>query len=244
VNILHLAYSDPYGASDAAAAAFLGVFYAIFAVVGLIGYVIGAFLLMKVFEKAGVEGKWRAWVPFYNYLVYAKLGDVSPWVILGVIVASFIPILNIFSGTAFAVVMIMASVRVNAKFGKEWPILLLFILGPLGVLIYLGILAFGSARWNPTAASPSPWGSSFLADKTVWNGIPVQPAQQVSGVNAGGYAAPSQGYSAPQSPSYPPAGSTPPPPAPPASGTTPPPPAPPATGTTPPPPAPPAGPQV
>src|SRR4051812_30488281 len=51
-------------------------------------YVIGAFFLMKVFEKAGVQGKWRAWVPVYNSLVAAKLGDLSPWVMLGAIVAS------------------------------------------------------------------------------------------------------------------------------------------------------------
>lgn len=241
MNILHLAYSDPYGASDAAAAAIMAAVYGFGAIFGLIGYVIGAFLLMKVFEKAGVEGKWRAWVPGYNYLIYAKLGDVSPWVVLGVIVAAFIPILNIFAGLAFYVVMIMASVRVNAKFGKEWPILLLFILGPLGILIYLAILAFGSARWNPAAASPSPWGSSFLADKTVWSGIPVQPSQSVTGASAGGYAAPAPGYGQPQSPTYPSAGSTPPPPPASSTGTTPP---PPSTGTTPPPPAPPAGPQV
>ena len=229
MDILHLAYSDPYGASDAAGLAALGALYAFGAVIGLIGYVIGAFLLMKVFERAGVEGKWRAWVPVYNYMIFAKLGDISPWVILAVFIAGFVPILNFLAVPAVLVVMIMAAVRVNAKFGREWPILLLFLLNGLGVAIWLGILGFSGNRWNPGAASPSPWGSSFLADKTVWNGIPVQPAQQGAGVNGGGYGAAPQGYAAP---TYPPAGSTPPPPAPPT------------TGTTPPPPAPPAGPQV
>ncbi len=28
-----------------------------------IGYVLTSLFLMKVFEKAGVQGKWRAWVP-------------------------------------------------------------------------------------------------------------------------------------------------------------------------------------
>ncbi|WP_058625112.1 DUF5684 domain-containing protein, partial [Microbacterium testaceum] len=211
MDILHLAYSDPYGASDAAGLAALGALYAFGAVIGLIGYVISAFLLMKVFERAGVEGKWRAWVPVYNYMVFAKLGDISPWAILAVVIASFVPILNFLAAPAALVVLIMAAVRVNTKFGREWPILLLFLLSGLGVWIWLGILGFSGNRWNPAAASPSPWGSSFLADKTVWNGVPVQPAQQ--GVSGGGYGAAPQGYAAPSTPTYPPAGSTPPPPA-------------------------------
>ncbi|SIR68933.1 DUF5684 domain-containing protein [Microbacterium sp. RURRCA19A] len=225
--MIHLAYND-YGASDAASAAaflILALFLFLFAIVG---YVISAFLLSKVFEKAGVQGKWRAWVPIYNYLVLAKLGDFSPWVILALVVASAIPVLQYLSGIALFVALIMIAYRVNAKFGRDWPILLLFILGPLGQWIWLGILAFGSNAWNPNI-QPSPWANSFLADKTVWNGIPVQPGQPVSAAPAGGAA----GYAPPAQPYTPP-------PAPPAEGPTPPPPAPPA-GPTPPPPA---GPQV
>lgn len=224
MDIINLAYTDSYGSTSGAEAAFLAVAYLFIFLFSIAGYLISSFLLMKVFEKAGVQGKWRAWVPVYNYLVFAKLGDVSPWVVLGIVVATAIPVLNFIAGPALAVVMIMASVRVNAKFGREWPIILLFILGPLGVWIWLGILGFSSNRWNPAAASPSPWGSSFLADKTFWNGIPAQPAQNVAGSGSvgGGYGTPA---------------------APPAPGSSTP-PAPPATGTTPPPPAPPAGPQV
>ncbi|WP_431795870.1 large exoprotein [Microbacterium enclense] len=226
--MIHLAYYD-YGAGDAASAAaflILGLFGFLFAIVA---YVISAFLLSKVFEKAGVQGKWRAWVPIYNYLVLAKLGDFSPWVILGLVVASAIPILQYLAGLALFVALIMVAYRVNAKFGRDWPILLLFILGPLGQWIWLGILAFGSNPWNPNI-QPSPWANSFLADKTVWNGIPVQPGQQVQAPPAaGGYGAPAAGYAPPAQPYSPPQ-------APPAAGTTPPPPAPPA-GPTPPPPA-------
>ena len=35
-------------------------------------YVLSAWFLMNIFEKAGVQGKWRAWVPVYNFLVFAK----------------------------------------------------------------------------------------------------------------------------------------------------------------------------
>ena len=228
--MIHQAYTD-YGASDAFQAAFWLAFFITFPLVSLIGYVIGAFLLSKVFDKAGVEGKWRAWVPIYNYLVLAKLGDFSPWVILGLFVASLIPVLQYLAGLALFVAMIMVAYRVNAKFGRDWPILLLFILGPLGQWIWLGILGFSSDRWNPNI-QPSPWANSFLADKTVWNGIPVQPGQQAPSAPAAGYGAPA-GYAPPAQPYSPPAaGQTPPPP--------------PAAGQTPPPagPTPPAGPQA
>ncbi|MDU0365879.1 DUF5684 domain-containing protein [Microbacterium sp. KSW4-17] len=229
MNISNLAYSD-YGTTSAGEAAVLAVVYLFIFLFSILGYLISSFLLMKVFEKAGVQGKWRAWVPVYNALVYAKLGDFSPWILLGLAVASAIPILNFLAGLAIVVALIMISYRVAAKFGRDWPILLLFLLGPLGQWIFLGILGFSSNRWNPAAASPSPWGSSFLADKTFWNGIPAQPAQNVQGQNGGGYGAPvappAQGYAPPAAPGY----------APPQT--------PPASGSTPPPPAPPAGPQV
>ncbi|MEV7875022.1 DUF5684 domain-containing protein [Microbacterium sp. NPDC089188] len=229
MNISNLAYSD-YGTTSAGEAAVLAVVYLFIFLFSILGYLISSFLLMKVFEKAGVQGKWRAWVPVYNALVYAKLGDFSPWILLGLAVASAIPILNFLAGLAIVVALIMISYRVAAKFGRDWPILLLFLLGPLGQWIFLGILGFSSNRWNPAAASPSPWGSSFLADKTFWNGIPAQPAQNVQGQNGGGYGAPvappAQGYAPPAAPGYAP------------------PQAPPASGSTPPPQAPPAGPQV
>ena len=34
---------------------------------------------MKIFEKAGVQGRWRAWVPVYNIMIFVKLGDLKPW---------------------------------------------------------------------------------------------------------------------------------------------------------------------
>lgn len=214
VNNINLAYSD-YGTTSAGEAAFLAVAYLFIFLFSIIGYVIIAFLLMKVFDRAGVQGKWRAWVPVYNAMVFAKLGDVSPWAVLITLVAASIPVLNFIALPAYLVVMIMAAVRVNAKFGRTWPILLLFLLNAIGIWIWLGILGFSSNRWNPAAASPSPWGSSFIADKTFWNGIPAQPAQNVQGQNGGGYGAPvappAQGYVPPAAP-----GTTPPPPAPPA----------------------------
>lgn len=203
------------------------------------GYVISSFFFMKLFDKAGVQGRWRAWVPVYNLLVFAKLGDLSPWVMLGAIVASTllgeVPVIGWLLRLALLAAVVMASWRVGLKAGKDWPWLLLYLIPGIGGLIWLGVVALGHSRLNP-AIAPSPWNTTFLADKTVWNGIPVQPSQPVSA--AGGV--PNAGYGAPQNPggyppppatgTTPPAGSYPPPPA---GGATPPPPSP---GTTPPPP--------
>lgn len=236
-------YSDDGGL---AALAFLAILIPVLLFFLVIAYVVSSFLYMKIFEKAGVEGKWRAWVPIYNGLIAAKLGDFSPWVFLIIIVASSvlsnIPVLGWILSLLPLAAGVMYSYRIGLKLGKDWPLLFLWLIPGVGGLIWLAIVAFSNNRWNPEVG-PAPWANTFLADKTVWNGIPVQPGQPVAGPNAGGYGGAPQGYAAPSSPTYPPTGSTP-PPAPPAAGTTPPPPAPPTTGTTPPPPAPPAGPQV
>src|SRR5690606_6523467 len=110
---------------------------------GLIGYVLSSVFLMKVFEKAGVQGKWRAWIPVYNAMIFSKLGDLSPWLVLyafgGAIVLSWIPVLNIFAGLlslAGGVVMVLAAYRIGQKLQKEgaWVVLYIFL-----AIIWLGI---------------------------------------------------------------------------------------------------------
>lgn len=188
---------DSYSYSDTGAVlAILLILLPILLLFALAGYLISSFFLMRIFDKAGVQGRWRAWVPFYNLLVLAKLGDVSPWVVLGGLVASAllgqIPVIGWIIGLVPVALAIMYSWRVGLKLGKEWYWLLLFLIPGVGPLIWLGILAFDSSRWN-TAIAPSPWANSFLADTTVWSGVPTQPGQR--------------------GPSGPSAGATPPPPA-------------------------------
>ena len=71
--------SDNIDGSGLAFLAAAALFWTIFAI-GF--YILSSIFLMKIFEKAGVQGKWRAWVPIYNYMVFSKLGDLSPWLIL------------------------------------------------------------------------------------------------------------------------------------------------------------------
>ena len=67
---------------DGAGLALFGVLFFILTIFALAGYVLGSWFLMKIFDKAGVQGRWRAWVPVYNTMVFAKLGDLNPWLIL------------------------------------------------------------------------------------------------------------------------------------------------------------------
>lgn len=223
-------------------------------IIGLAGYVLGSLFLMKIFDKAGVEGKWRAWVPVYNAMIFFKLGDLSPWLVLygiaGAALLSWIGIGYAFS-LALGVFSAIAAWRIGLKLQKDavWVVLYVFL-----SIVWLGINAFDKSRWNPNI-QPASWASNgFLGDRTVWNGVPVQPAAAAPQPGYGapqGYAPPAQpGYAPPAQPGYaPPAGPAAPAtgaPVPPVPPTTPPAPpaAPPAAPSAPPagPPAPPAAP--
>lgn len=223
-----------YSDSNPAVLAALAVFYVFAFIFAIAGYVIFAWFLMRIFDKAGVQGKWRAWVPVYNTLIFVKLGDLNPWWLLilwgGTAVLGWVPVIGWLIGIAAFVYTLLAAWRVGLKLQKEavWLILYFFL-----SIVWFGINAFDRSRWN-TAIPAAPWAGNFLADKTVWQGVPVQapvggyPANPVTQPAPGAYPPPPAGY---QPPPAPPAGYT--PPAPPA-GTPVPPPAAPQPPTTPP----------
>lgn len=195
-------YGD-YGAI----AAFIGLMTILLLIVGPILYVVSSIFMMKIFDKAGVVGKWRAWVPVYREMIFFKLGDMSPWLVLyalgATILLSWTGIGSIF-GLVFTALYAMAGWRVGLKLQKEAAWVILFVL--LNI-VWMGIAAFDRSRWNPNIA-PAPWaGNGFLADRTVWDGVPVQPGQSTG--PAAGYAAPQgyqppapQGYAPPAQPGY------------------------------------------
>ena len=203
---LSISYDD---GSGAAALAFLLILLPLFLLIALAGYIIGSIFFMKIFEKAGVQGKWRAWVPIYNTLIFVKLGDLNPWWLLVLWLAggvlSWVPVLGQLILLAAFLYTLMAAWRVGLKLQKEavWLILYFFL-----TIVWLGILAFDKSRWN-TAIPAAPWARPFLADKTVWSGIPVQtpaggfpsnPATQ-----PGAYPPPAGSYPPPAAPPAPPA---------------------------------------
>ena len=211
---------NPYSDSAYLALFFgLFVFWLIFAIAI---YVLTALFFMKIFEKAGVQGKWRAWIPIYNTLIFVKLGDLNPWwlVVLwaGTIVLGWVPVLGWLIGIATFVYTLLAAWRVGLKLQKEavWLILYFFL-----SIVWLGINAYDKSRWN-TAIPAAPWAGNFLADNTNWQGIPSQvPAggyPSNPATNPGAYPPPAGYQPAPgYQPPAPPAGTTPPPAAPPAA---------------------------
>lgn len=256
--------NDYYGYDGLSGGALVALIL-VYTILPLAIYALYSWFYMKIFEKAGVQGKWRAWVPVYSTMIFYKLGDLSPWLVLyligGGIIGSIIPLLGWFLilpliGIAARVIDLIAAWRVGLKLQKDavW-VVLYFFLPP----VWLGINAFDKSRWN-AGIQPASWAAnSLLGDRTVWDGIPAQASAAAPQAGYGapqGYAPPAQGYAPPAQPGYappaqpgyaPPAGPAAPAtgaPVPPVPPTTPPAPpaAPPATPPAPPaaPPAPPA----
>ena len=114
-------YND--GSGLAAILGLLAVFFVILLPLLIAFYVLGSWFLMKIFQKAGVQGGWRAWVPVYNLMIFSKLGDLSPWLILyaigGSIVLGLIPGVGGFLGwilnLAAAAISLLAAWRVGSE---------------------------------------------------------------------------------------------------------------------------------
>lgn len=256
--------NDYYGYDGLSGGALVALIL-VYTILPLAIYALYSWFYMRIFEKAGVQGKWRAWVPVYSTMIFYKLGDLSPWLVLYLlgagVVGAIIPFLGWFLilplvGIAGRIIDLIAAWRVGLKLQKDavW-VVLYFFLPP----VWLGINAFDKSQWN-SRIQPASWAANaLLGDRTVWDGIPVQAAaapQAGYGAPQGyappapqGYAPPApQGYAPPAQPGYaPPAGPAAPAtgaPVPPVPPTTPP--APPAAPPAPPaaPPAPPAAPPV
>jgi len=171
-----------YGSSVLAVYAGLIVFGLIFAIAI---YVLSALFLKKIFEKAGVANPNVAWIPIYNFVLFFKLGDVSPYVYFAAIAAnillSWIPVIGQIIGLAAAVVFVAAAYRVNLKLQKD-PVPFTIFAALLSI-IWLGVIAYGKEQWN-TASRPlagvapvpaPPWAHiQFAMDTTTWGGVPNQ----------------------------------------------------------------------
>lgn len=126
--------SDP--ATTAAGFALLGTFFVFLLVLSVIFYAVGAFLLGRIFKKAGVE-QWIAWVPIYNTWKLLEIGGQQGfWAILAIL-----PFVNIVS----LVFMYIAMYRIGKNLGKEDWFILLAIFIPVVWLIWL---AFDDSKWQ------------------------------------------------------------------------------------------------
>lgn len=192
-------YGDPFAGVGAAFGAMIAGMIAIALIPLLIVYVLFSVFYMKLFEKAGVEGKWRAWVPVYREMIFLKLGDVNPWAYLIFVVAGAL-LTFIWIGTlglaAGLVLWTMAAIRISQKAKGEpaWAALTVFT--GIGSIIWLGIMAFTKDAWNPNVARAG-WADNWIGDKSQWSGIPSAYAPQQPGYPQPGY--PQPGYAQPSS---------------------------------------------
>jgi hypothetical protein len=130
------AYYDPYydtGASTTSSTVEAGTVFVMILFIlifVLAAYAIQAFLLGRIFAKAG-EKPWKAWVPIYNNWVMLELGGQQGfWAVLTVV-----PVVNIVS----MVFMIIAMYHIGLKLGKEGAFVLLAIFIPIVWLIWLAV---------------------------------------------------------------------------------------------------------
>lgn len=128
-------YDVPAG-EPGVAAAVLGGIFAFVLIFALISYAVTAFLLGRIFKKAGVP-QWAAWVPVYNNWKLLEIGNQQGfWAVL-----AFIPFVNI----ASFVFMYIAMYHIGLKLQKEGWFVLLAIFLPLVWLIWLG---FDDSKWK------------------------------------------------------------------------------------------------
>lgn len=140
-------YNYSYSTADSsldpgAALAIFGVM----AVIGIIGYVVFALFLSKIFKKAGVEA-WKAWVPVYNQWVFLEIGGQKGWLSLLTILA-YIPIINFIGwigAVVAAVFSCIAAYHIGLKLQKEgWFVILYILVSP----VWLIWLAVDDSKWQ------------------------------------------------------------------------------------------------
>jgi len=188
-------YDSGYGAATA-------IFYLFYFVFAVAFYVFYSYTLSKIFQKAGVEG-WKAWVPILNSWTLLELGGYAGfWALL-----ALVPFVNIVS----VVFLVLAVHNVNKGFGKDGAFTVLYVFLPY---VWSGILAWGSAQYNPALTVPrynsgavQQYQQPYAAHPPQHYGAPQQPAygQNPYGapVQPQPYAAPQNPYGAPQPPAPP-----------------------------------------
>lgn len=117
-----------------------GVFMFIL-VISLISYIVTAWLLGRIFKKAGVK-QWIAWVPVYNGWKTLELGNQQGfWAVL-----ALVPPVGIIS----AIFTYIAMYHIGKKLGKEDWFVLLAIFLPIVWLVWL---AFDDSKWPKNESS-------------------------------------------------------------------------------------------
>ena len=100
----------------------------------LFSYLFSSYCFYKIYEKLGAENAWFAWIPFLSSWIMYKVGDQSPWWIIGL----FIPIVNLVA----VIFLLLAFIKIVQKLGKN-PWLILLMIVPLVNFVVMYNFAFG-----------------------------------------------------------------------------------------------------
>jgi hypothetical protein len=131
----NVVYTQPSTSESVATAAVVGFVLLFFLIFAVAAYAIGAFLMGRLFKKAGVP-QWAAWVPIYNTWKMLEIGGQQGfWAIL-----MLFPILNVVS----LIFLYIAMFHIGKKLGKEDWFVLVAIFLPVVWLIWLG---FDDSKW-------------------------------------------------------------------------------------------------
>lgn len=135
--MMTLLQTNPYdgmNSGDVAGAMAMGLGMLIFY---LFVYLFFSFCLYKIFQKAGREDAWAAFIPIYNTIVLLDIIKKPIWWFIMLL----IPLVNIIFG-------IMVADRLSKFFGKDTLMTVLLVILPF---IGFPVLAFGDSVYNPNA---------------------------------------------------------------------------------------------
>ncbi len=126
--------------SDAMATGALAGFFATYAVVMLVVFVITIIAEWRIFTKAGEAG-WKSLIPIYNAVVLFKIAGLSPLWVLGYL-AAVIPVVGTFVALGITIYLM---INLAKAFGKGTG----FAVGLILLnTIFILILGFGSAEYQ------------------------------------------------------------------------------------------------
>lgn len=134
MTLLQTSPYDGMNSGDVAGAMSMGFGMLIFY---LIVYLFFSYCLYKIFQKAGREDAWAAFIPIYNTIVLLEIVKKPIWWFIML----FIPFVNL-------IFIIMIYDRLSKFYGKATLMTVLLVILPF---IGLPLLAFGDAAYNPNA---------------------------------------------------------------------------------------------
>ena len=126
--------------SDAMATGALAGFFATYAVVMLVVFVITIIAEWRIFTKAGEAG-WKSLIPIYNAVVLFKIAGLSPLWVLGYL-AAVIPVVGAFVALGITIYLMLNLAKAFGK-GTGFAVGLILL-----NTIFILILGFGSAEYQ------------------------------------------------------------------------------------------------